>query len=41
VLGLLIAGASMPPESLNPDIAEEPDNDRPGFIRRIIGGIFG
>lgn len=41
VLGLLIAGASMPPESLNPDIAAEPDNDRPGFIRRIIGGIFG
>ena len=41
VLGLLIAGASMPPESLNPDVAAEPDNDRPGFIRRIIGGIFG
>jgi cell division protein FtsA len=41
-LGLLMAGATMPPELLNPDLglaAEEPREA--GFLRRLVGGIFG
>ena len=41
-LGLLMAGATMPPEALNPELAnlagEKPQN---GFFRRLAGGLFG
>jgi cell division protein FtsA len=41
-LGLLMAGATMPPEILNPDLAAAPpDSNRSGFFQRLIGGIFG
>lgn len=41
-LGLLMAGATMPLELLNPDLGlaqEEPRES--GFLRRLVGGIFG
>ncbi|MBU6443477.1 MAG: cell division protein FtsA [Alphaproteobacteria bacterium] len=41
VLGLLMAGATMPPEALNPDRATEPQEGRGSFLRRITGGLFG
>ena len=41
-LGLLMAGATMAPELLNPDFAGPPDEIREtGFLRRLVGGIFG
>jgi cell division protein FtsA len=41
-LGLLMAGATMPPEILNPDIAPPQEETREaGFLRRLVGGIFG
>ena len=41
VLGLLMAGATMPPEALNPDLAAEPQQRQGSFFRRITGGLFG
>jgi cell division protein FtsA len=39
-VGLLLAGATMPPELLNPELA--PDRPRPrGFLDRITGGLLG
>ncbi len=35
-LGLLIAGATMPPETLNPDLAVR-RSGRPGLFRRLDG----
>jgi cell division protein FtsA len=41
-LGLLMAGATMPMELLNPALALAPEEPRePGFLRRMVGGIFG
>lgn len=41
-VGLLMAGATMPPEILNPDIAVETEQiEIGGFFRRLVGGIFG
>jgi cell division protein FtsA len=41
-LGLLMAGATMPPEILNPDLAAPQEETREtGFLRRLVGGIFG
>ncbi|MBV9063969.1 MAG: cell division protein FtsA [Alphaproteobacteria bacterium] len=41
-LGLLTAGATMPPEILNPDSAGVQEDIREtGFLRRLVGGIFG
>jgi len=38
-LGLLMAGATMPPESLNPD-QMVPQKRGDSFFRRMLGGIF-
>jgi cell division protein FtsA len=41
-LGLLTAGATMPPEILNPEYAAPREDTRePGFLQRLVGGIFG
>jgi cell division protein FtsA len=41
-LGLLIAGATMAPEILNPDMAAETEEvPQSGFFRRLVGGILG
>ncbi|HEX3809711.1 MAG TPA: cell division protein FtsA [Rhizomicrobium sp.] len=41
-LGLLMAGATMPPEALNPDLAADPEPRRQSsFIKRLAGGLFG
>ena len=40
-LGLLMAGATMPPEALNPDLVAEPQKSRGGFIKNLVGGLFG
>ena len=40
-LGLLMAGATMPPEVLNPDLAAEPAVNKSGFFKRLAGGLFG
>lgn len=41
-LGLLIAGATMPLEILNPDLESPRDEaQETGFLRRLVGGIFG
>jgi cell division protein FtsA len=41
-LGLLMAGATMPIELLNPGLALASEEPRePGFLRRMVGGIFG
>lgn len=41
-LGLLTAGATMPPELLNPDLVVPQEETREaGFLRRLVGGIFG
>jgi cell division protein FtsA len=41
-LGLLTAGATMPPELLNPDLIVPQEEIREaGFLRRLVGGIFG
>ena len=39
-LGLLMAGATMPPEALNPDFVAEPKQSRSGFFGRLAG-LFG
>ncbi len=38
-LGLLMAGATMPPEALNPDLMVAPKKSN-SLFRRMIGGIF-
>jgi cell division protein FtsA len=41
-MGLLMAGATMPPEILNPELAVEPQTKRQGgLLRRLAGGLFG
>lgn len=41
-LGLLMAGATMPLELLNPDLPGPQEEARDaGFLRRLVGGIFG
>ncbi|HET7334636.1 MAG TPA: cell division protein FtsA [Rhizomicrobium sp.] len=41
-LGLLMAGATMPPEAFNPDMHAASKSVRPnGFLRRMSGAIFG
>jgi cell division protein FtsA len=40
-LGLLMAGATMPPEALNPDLVERPAEVRGGLFRRMAGVLFG
>jgi cell division protein FtsA len=41
-IGLLVAGASMPPEVLNPDLASEPDRRAgKGWLNRLTGSLFG
>ena len=40
-LGLLMAGATMPPEALNAEFARAPQEQRNGFLRRFMGGLFG
>ena len=36
-LGLLMAGATLPPEALNPDLGPVPAERRPGIFRRLAG----
>jgi cell division protein FtsA len=40
-LGLLMAGATMPPEALNPDFEAEPEKNQGGFIKNLVAGLFG
>lgn len=41
-VGLLVAGASMPPEALNPDLASEPEQRAgKGWLNRLTGSLFG
>ena len=40
-LGLLMAGATMPPDVLNPDLTAEPPVKHSGFFKRLAGGLFG
>ncbi|HTW34648.1 MAG TPA: cell division protein FtsA [Rhizomicrobium sp.] len=41
-VGLLMAGATMPPEALNPDLANlPPERHQNSFFRRLAGGLFG
>lgn len=40
-LGLLMAGATMPPEALNPEFDSEPEKRKGGFIRDLVAGLFG
>jgi cell division protein FtsA len=41
-LGLLMAGATMPPEALNPELANLPrEKHQNSLFRRLAGGLFG
>jgi cell division protein FtsA len=41
-LGLLMAGATLPPEVLNPELVPgAPEKRQDGFFRRLAGGLFG
>ena len=40
-LGLLMAGATMPPEALNPDLVAQPKQGRASVFRKLTGGLFG
>lgn len=40
-LGLLMAGATMPPEALNPDMVARPVEKRRGLIGRMANALFG
>ncbi|MBS0277710.1 MAG: cell division protein FtsA [Proteobacteria bacterium] len=40
-LGLLMAGATMPPEALNPEFDDEPKKRKRGFIRDLVAELFG
>jgi len=40
-VGLLMAGATLPPEVLNPEIGrEEPSGQGKGWLARLTGGLF-
>jgi hypothetical protein len=36
-----MAGATMPPEALNPDLAARPVAEKSGLFRRMAGALFG
>jgi hypothetical protein len=36
-----MAGATMPPEALNPDFEAEPEKNNVGFIKNLVAGLFG
>jgi cell division protein FtsA len=41
-VGLLMAGATLPPEALNPELAAEPrERQGKGWLDRLTGGLFG
>ena len=41
-IGLLMAGATMPPEVLNPELASQAsENSTKGWLSRLTGGLFG
>jgi cell division protein FtsA len=41
-VGLLVAGASLPPEILNPDLASAPEQRAgKGWLNRLTGSLFG
>ncbi len=40
-MGLLMAGATMPPEALNPDLAAQPQQRRTSLFQKLTGGLFG
>ena len=41
-VGLLMAGATLPPEALNPELAGEPlERKGRGWLGRLTGGLFG
>jgi len=40
-VGLLMAGATMPPEILNPDLAMKADEGSRSLLNRLTGGLFG
>ncbi|HUO98900.1 MAG TPA: cell division protein FtsA [Rhizomicrobium sp.] len=41
-IGLLMAGATMPPEVLNPELASQSnENGSKGWLSRLTGGLFG
>ncbi len=41
-IGLLMAGATMPPEVLNPELASHPsENGTKGWLSRLTGGLIG
>jgi cell division protein FtsA len=40
-LGLLMAGATMAPEALNPDLAVDQPVKQNGLLKRLAGGLFG
>ena len=39
-VGLLLAGATMPPEILNPDLAQTTDEGARSLLSRLTGGLF-
>ena len=40
-LGLLMAGATMPPETLNPDLVQRPAKTKGGLMHQLTGFLFG
>lgn len=40
-VGLLMAGATMPPEILNPELAQAADESARSLLSRLTGGLFG
>jgi cell division protein FtsA len=40
-VGLLMAGATMPPEILNPELAQATDEGARSLLSRLTGGLFG
>src|ERR1700761_7543849 len=40
-LGLLMAGATMPPEALNPDLVQRPAKTKGGLMHQLTGFLFG
>jgi cell division protein FtsA len=40
-MGLLMAGATMAPEALNPDLAADQPVKQNGLLKRLAGGLFG
>jgi len=40
-VGLLMAGATLPPEALNPELAASPrETQGTGWLGRLTGGLF-